>query len=874
LAEPVVPVAVDPHGTTGSLPGATASAQLAAAVGRYCLGEEIARGGMGAVYLATDTVLDREVAVKVLQDKYAPDSGVARRFAAEARITAQLQHPNIPAVHDLGTLPDGRPFLAMKLIKGQTLDHLLRQRTDPAVDRGRFVAVFEQVCQAVAYAHAHDVIHRDLKPQNVMVGRFGEVQVMDWGLAKVLGARPEEPADPEATTAPTAMVSLRESDEAHTHAGSVLGTPAYMPPEQAGGVVSMIDRRSDVFGLGAVLAVVLTGRPPFAADTAEAIRGRAALGDVGECFARLDRCGADPDLVALCKRCLAPKPEDRPAHAGEVAIAVAGLRAAAEERARRSAERRKRRRLALGAAAVLAAAAVGGLAAVLAVQRRANADLAAKNHELADEQAKVQARFDMAVKAIETFHTGVSEDLLLKNAEFKELRTKLLKEAAGFYADLEKLLAGQTDAKSRKALAAAYFQLGGLTFKIGDTKDALAVHRKALALRRELARAEGADAETRVDLARSLGAEAMLLYFTGDPKGALQAVEVREIATALEAEPATDAARSALAQTHTDIGYVLRQTGKPAEALESYQKALAIWQKLADANPAVARYQRDLAQIHTHIGLLVLMWMGKPEEALTAFRTASDIMQKMVDANPADIGFQYGLAIIHDHIGWCLLNMGKPVEGGEANRTASDIMQKLVDANRATTFFQVWLAIIENNLGRALDRQKRPAEAFTALDKGLVIVQKLAKADPNDTFNRRQLGESHAFRGGARARAGQPAEAAADLRRALELWAKLPSLDIEIQVERSRALALLAGLGGDAKSGVTKEEAKTFADQSVAALANALKTGWALPSELKEPDFDAVRGRADFQKLVAEVEGKAAATDRPRDNPQPGSGKK
>jgi hypothetical protein len=133
----------------------------------------------------------------------------------------------------------------------------------------------------------------------------------------------------------------------------------------------------------------------------------------------------------------------------------------------------------------------------------------------------------------------------------------------------------------------------------------------------------------------------------------------------------------------------------------------------------------------------------------------------------------------------------------------------------------------------------------------------LARADPNHAFWRRTLGESHAFRGGARVRAGQPAEAAADLRRALELWARLPRLDIEIQVERSRALALLAGLGGDAKSGVTKDEARTFADQSVAALADAVKTGWALPSELKEPDFDSLRGREDFQRLVAEVEKKA-----------------
>src|SRR5262249_3617494 len=179
----------DPNVATGGTSEGTFAGPPTASPQRYALGAEIARGGMGAVYRATDTAFAREVAVKVLLDKYAPTSGTARRVADEAQITGQLQHPNIPAVHDLGTRADGRPFLAMKLIKGETLDDLLKARTDPAADRGRFVAVFEQVCQAVAYAHAHQVLHRDLKPENVMVGAFGEVQVMDWGLAKVLGSR-------------------------------------------------------------------------------------------------------------------------------------------------------------------------------------------------------------------------------------------------------------------------------------------------------------------------------------------------------------------------------------------------------------------------------------------------------------------------------------------------------------------------------------------------------------------------------------------------------------------------------------------------------------------------------------------------------------
>jgi serine/threonine protein kinase len=346
------------------------------AAGRYALGEEIARGGMGVVYHATDTALGRDVAVKVLGEKYGPESGAAARFASEARITGQLQHPSIPPVHDLGTLADGRPFLAMKLVKGQTLQELLNDRPDLSTHRGRFVAVFEQVCQALAYAHSHEVIHRDLKPANVMVGAFGEVQVMDWGLAKVFGAAAAQAeTSSEATRAWTQISPALEDVGTHTQAGSLLGTPAYAPPEQVGGEVDKVDARADVFGLGALLAVILTGQPPYVGETAESVRVLALRGKLDDCFRRMDACGAEPDLVALCKKCLAFEPAERPADAGVVAAAVAGLRAAADERARaaelervrvegekataeaRAAERRRRRRLWLGAAALLAVAA-------------------------------------------------------------------------------------------------------------------------------------------------------------------------------------------------------------------------------------------------------------------------------------------------------------------------------------------------------------------------------------------------------------------------------------------------------------------------------------------------------------------------------------
>jgi serine/threonine protein kinase/Flp pilus assembly protein TadD len=356
----------------------------AAAVSGYEFLDVIGRGGMGVVYRARDLSLDRDVAVKLLPNRFPADSPAAGRFLAEARITGQLQHPGIPAVYRVGALPDGSPFLAMKLIKGRTLADLLRQRPDMAADRGRFVAIFEHVCQAVAYAHAHRVIHRDPKPANVMVGKFGEVQVMDWGVAKVLPpggvtadegpARKRRPADDG-----TVIRTLRaggadtpggpEGSTPQTQAGSVLGTPAYMSPEQAGGDVDRLDERCDVFGLGAVLCEILTGQPPYTGSDAVQVYRRAIGANQADTHTRLDGCGSEPELVGLCRRCLAPEPADRPRDAGEVAGAVAEFRAAAEDRARRAeldrvraAEQAKRRRVQAALAVAVALLACGGAA--------------------------------------------------------------------------------------------------------------------------------------------------------------------------------------------------------------------------------------------------------------------------------------------------------------------------------------------------------------------------------------------------------------------------------------------------------------------------------------------------------------------------------
>ena len=447
-----------------------------------------ARGGLGAVHVALDEELHREVALKQILDKHALDPVSRARFLLEAEITGALEHPGIVPVYGLGTYSDGRPYYAMRFIRGDSLkeavDAFYRRKGAAQSDQGdatkipatnlpadasqhslelrKLLLRFLDVCNAIEYAHSRGVLHRDIKPGNIIVGKHGETLVVDWGLAKATGR-----ADPAADLGEQTLVPSSSSGSAETLPGRALGTPGFMSPEQAEGDLENLGPRSDVYSLGATLYYILTDQPP--------VEGK--LGDVLKAVKagqfpppRHHDPTIDRALEAVCLKAMSLQPGER--YASPKALAedverwmadepVSAWREPLSRRARRWA---KRNRTPVTAAAVALLAGVVGLFAVLVVQTQAKAEIAqalgremsankaqaAANMELSRSRSAVQARYNLAVDAIKTFHTGVSEDFLLKEEKFKELRDRLLKSASDFYGKLSALLGNDSDLASRR----------------------------------------------------------------------------------------------------------------------------------------------------------------------------------------------------------------------------------------------------------------------------------------------------------------------------------------------------------------------------------------------------------------------------------------
>ena len=931
--------------------------------------EEIGQGGMGTVWAAEQTTpVRRKVALKLI--KAGMDSrSVLARFEAERQALALMDHPNIAKVLDGGLTDSGRPYFVMEYVKGVPITEYCDATRLSVEER---LNLFVQVCSALQHAHQKGIIHRDLKPSNILVAPYDDKpvpKVIDFGLAKAMHQ------------------SLTEKTLYTAHE-MVLGTPLYMSPEQAQLNNLDVDTRADIYSLGVLLYELLTGTTPlerkrFKEAAWDEIRRMIREEEPPRPSTRLSSTDTLPSLATF--RHTEPAKLKKLVR-GELDWIV--MKALEKDRTRRYetasglardiqrylddevvearppstgyrvgkfVRRHRAQVIAAGLVLLTLLAGIAGttwglfrearaktrLAESLVREQKANAELSAAN-------AKVQARYNLAVDAIKTFHTGVSEDFLLKEEKFKDLRNRLLKSASDFYGKLSALLGKETDLESRRALAQSNFEVAELTRNVGRSEDALMAHRAVLAAREALAAEPVAGPEAKADVGRSLNGVASLLASTGKADDALTTYRHAEsllaglggscpaaraaladcrIETAmllryakrhdealaacvlarvdLEALTAVPGAapdvHAKLAKTITRMGDLRWVLGRPTEAVTDIRAAIAIYRKLADENPSVAEFRSGLGAGHHYLGDLLPL-TGKTAEGEAEFRTALEVTQKLLDDNPAVTQYRRDLALSRHHFAGLLVDMGKPVEAEAECRNAISLMQKLVDEDPAQHDFRGVLSHCHIILGEILLQASKRMEAEVECRKALALCERVVADNPSVAFDSDILAgaiivlgdvvrssgrtaeakalyeraialrerfsdkpadymgrfvtvDSTMRRGLTLRELGDHAEAAADTRQALRMCDGLPPLSGSDLFETACCHAALAGLAGRAGSGVSAAEGEEEATKAMEWLGKAVANGYRNTNKLRiESALDPLRDRADFKKLMAELE--------------------
>jgi serine/threonine-protein kinase len=749
------------------------------AAGRYRVLRPHAKGGLGEVFVAEDIELHRPVALKQMQRRHADNAPSRSRFVLEAEVTGGLEHPGIVPVYGLGLYPDGRPFYAMRLIKGESLrEAVARFHRAPDFSGAAFRQLlrrFVDVCNAVAYAHSRGVLHRDLKPANVMLGPFGETLVVDWGLAKVVG-RDRTQGNSNGANGEATLQPASASSQAETVVGTALGTPAYMSPEQAAGRVGELGPASDVYSLGATLYAVLTGRAPFEGPDQGEILRQVQRGDFAA--PRHVQPAVPAALDTVCRKAMALNPGAR--YPTPLALAADVERWLADEPV--SAHRdpvtvrllrwgRRHQRLVAGGTALLLTAVLAlalGLAAV-EHERKQTAAASARERQ-AREQA--EAHFQLAKDAVERYLNAVTEDPRLKEQDFFELRKKLLETAVPFYERFAQLKAG--DPQQQAARGRAYHRLAHVRAQTGDQEVALADYGQMRAVFARLAADFPTVPEYRHELARSHLNLGSVLDDLG--KRAEAEAEYRRALALLEQLaadfPTVAAYLGDLAHSHNNLGSLLDDLGKRAEAEAEYHRALALQAHLATECPTVPQFRRDLAKSHNNLGALLLD-LGKHAEAEAEYRRALALYGQLVADFPTVPQYRRYLASSHSNLGILLAAVGKRPEAEAEYRQAIGFQEKLATAFPAVPEYRQDLARSHSNLGALLQDLGKRAEAEAEFRRALALQEKLATDSPAVPECRQELATSRYNLGVVLSNLGKRAEAEAEYRRAITLQEQL-----------------------------------------------------------------------------------------------------
>ena len=774
-----------------------------------------ARGGLGAVFVALDEELHREVALKQILDHHADDPSSRTRFVLEAEITGGLEHPGIVPVYGLGSYGDGRPYYAMRFVRGDSLKDAIdsfhadeSSKADPG-DRSlalrKLLRRFVDVCNAIDYAHTRGVLHRDIKPANVIVGKHGETLVVDWGLAKALGR-----SETTGSTSDERTLMPSSSSSAETLPGSVLGTPAYMSPEQASGDLDRLGFQSDVYSLGATLYCLLVGSPPFEGSDVRALLRGVQTGDFPP--PRNRDSSIDPALDAVCLKAMALKPEDRYASCRSLAddverwAADEPVSAWREPLATRAGRWIRRHRTWVIAASAATLVTLLGLGAVATVQARANRDLTRYNTDLlaanrreSAARSQAEARFALARDAIEAYYTGASEDVLLKEPQLDDLRKKLLGSALGFYRKLQGVLEAEPGQGARSELAKAYQRVGDLDHQIGSQTAAREAYERALAIYTRLVRDEPGFDEHRFALAETQLRFGKILSESGLAAEGLKAIEQSRVIFERLMRDHTDDPRyrRALALAHNDLGNALSfWLGRNSEALPAYQRAADIFERLAIDHPDIAEYQSGLARARYDMGK-ILTDSGRVPEGLKLLEQALPVQERMVRDHPDVAAFQDTLGHVQIFIGTLRVHLGHPAEAMEGFRQSVAVYERLVRDHPTVTEYQLSQSGAQQSVGWLLMRVGRHAEALPWLRKALSARERLTRENPTVTDFPRKLAQSHRTIGDALREMGHLPDALPELQQALAINDRLarefPAVGI-YQSEAAESHIIIASL--------------------------------------------------------------------------------
>lgn len=777
---------------------------------RFARLRDHAHGGLGVVSVAMDLQFNREVALKEIRGAYADTVESQQRFFQEACINGGLEHPGIVPVYAMGRNAEGKPYYAMRFIRGESLKRSLKRIHKPGKPvlwagenraiQNRLLTQFIDACNAIAYAHSRGVIHRDIKPSNIMVGKFGETLVVDWGLAKPVGRDGSTRGESdEVTLIPNSRSGSSRSGKQsfETRIGQAIGTPQYMSPEQASGHLSRIGVASDIFNLGATLYEILTGRPPYRGEQFDAIEN----GDFAA--PREVNASIDPALEAICLKAMAAKPNQRYQSAEELTLEIeawqADLPISAHQDTLYDVSRRwmrKNQSMVTGALAAMLVF-VASLGLLAAVMNQSNRKLQVANQAQRQAQEEAEANATVAREQSELALEALNSIVFNVQARLKDVpaasaaRRELLQTALSGLSKVSQRIQLQEGIARNESQA--LLELGDVFMSIGDDPElgtamieGAVLIRKANAIRKQFCEKYPNDTAAKreyCDSLSKLGESAERLGRTEEAAESYR--QLMAIAQELcggtnvasETDLASDENLLVLAKAHTKVGDLEQRIGSARDALENYQAATEIFQQLSESGGPELKLQRvhSLAESLNREGTTQLR-LGDLAAAEDAHNRSLDLIQS-VDSDSRQFEKKRLQAKYAQNLGKVMFERRKLDKALELYELAYDIRKAAAKLDPNNAMVQTDLSNTLSRLGEVYLHMREYDKSIENYLACREIVVGLAAADPNSTEAQLLLSQAYTNVAGVYFSSGDLESSLKNHERAREISENLLKLD-------------------------------------------------------------------------------------------------